>query len=240
MATATRIIRQQFIGIVALALLLVAGVEGATGDAFILGQRNREERTSVMANTGNGAALALRVKAGRPPLRVNSSVLVARLNAERLQGMVPGDFAPAGQSYTKAESDLAYAPASGSPNYLPSGGPQLIDAVGVTSPTAGDDFYRRTFAAPADGFVLVQFVARCGVNSSNQGSLRTQVGAFSDSASYGLGLTAPAILVPIGCTSSTYGGVSAGASVTVAAKWVKDLGNPTLSRASVIVLFLPD
>jgi hypothetical protein len=69
--------------------LLVTGAEvvayAATGDSFVLGRVNKADRTSVLANTGDGPALELRTGAA-PPLAVTSGRKVVRLHADRLDG----------------------------------------------------------------------------------------------------------------------------------------------------------
>jgi hypothetical protein len=63
------------------------GVAGAaTGGAFMLGQSNRESATATLTSDA-GAPLALHAKQGQPPLAVNSSTQVRRLNASLLGGV---------------------------------------------------------------------------------------------------------------------------------------------------------
>ncbi|MFN8575176.1 MAG: hypothetical protein U0132_24190, partial [Gemmatimonadaceae bacterium] len=66
------LLRHQILGLVALLLVLAGYADAATGGNFILGSFNKEGATSRLQNTGQGAALALNVKTGQPPLAVNS------------------------------------------------------------------------------------------------------------------------------------------------------------------------
>jgi hypothetical protein len=55
----------------------------ATGNVFILGQDNRADHASVLANR-SGTPLELRAKSGAAPLRVNTEKRVRHLNADLL------------------------------------------------------------------------------------------------------------------------------------------------------------
>jgi hypothetical protein len=55
----------------------------ATGNVFILGQDNRADHASVLANW-SGTPLELRAKSGKAPLRVNTEKRVRHLNADLL------------------------------------------------------------------------------------------------------------------------------------------------------------
>lgn len=76
------------------AALLIVGFDGvtyaATGNSLLLGKWNMAGATTVVSNTGSGAALDLRVSSpGTPPLTVNSSAVVPQLhatNSDRLAG----------------------------------------------------------------------------------------------------------------------------------------------------------
>jgi hypothetical protein len=90
----------------AVALALVLGVAAMAlaavpGDPFRLGQTNGIDAMSALVgnvagpmlmadnnSTGAGAtALDLRVEAGKPPMKVNSTTKVTKLNADRLDGL---------------------------------------------------------------------------------------------------------------------------------------------------------
>jgi hypothetical protein len=75
----------------------------APGDPFRLGKGNVINQVTklvgkansprlVIDNNGNGVALSLQVRPGRPPMQVNSSRKVARLNADRLDNLDQGAF----------------------------------------------------------------------------------------------------------------------------------------------------
>ncbi len=60
---------------------------GADGKPFLLGKRNVATLASKLINRGEGPALSLKVGEGQPPLAVNSSARVAKLNADKLDGL---------------------------------------------------------------------------------------------------------------------------------------------------------
>jgi hypothetical protein len=63
----------------------------ATGGTFILGSSNRAGQASILANP-NGHPLTLKAEAGHPPLKVNRTKLVPRLNADRVDGLHASQF----------------------------------------------------------------------------------------------------------------------------------------------------
>jgi hypothetical protein len=68
---------------------LIVGVAsvalGANGESFLLGRQNTASAVSTLAKRGAGPALRLQVGSG-PPLTVNSSKQVAKLNADKVDG----------------------------------------------------------------------------------------------------------------------------------------------------------
>ena len=63
------------------------GVAGAaTGGSFLLGRSNHETATATLTSD-RGAPLALHAVKGQPPLTVNSSTMVRRLNAAEVGGL---------------------------------------------------------------------------------------------------------------------------------------------------------
>lgn len=74
-----RAARRQYFGIIALALVLAAGVDAKTGGNLILGSLNTANETTTLRNTAEGPALALAVKRGQPPLSVSSGVVISTL-----------------------------------------------------------------------------------------------------------------------------------------------------------------
>jgi hypothetical protein len=77
---------------VLLAVVLLVGAANlgafaATGGPLLLGKSNTATKTTKLKTTGNGAALALKTKAGKPPLKVSSTGKVKRLNADLVDGL---------------------------------------------------------------------------------------------------------------------------------------------------------
>lgn len=73
----------------AVAIALVGGTgvaTAATGGTFILGRGNTATTRTGLTNT-EGTPLSLAAKTGHPPLMVNNSVKVSRLNADQLDGL---------------------------------------------------------------------------------------------------------------------------------------------------------
>jgi hypothetical protein len=69
--------------------LLVSGVgvaDAATGGNFLLGKSNSASAVTTLTNS-KGTPLSLKAKSGSPPLAVNSSKLVPKLNANFLNGL---------------------------------------------------------------------------------------------------------------------------------------------------------
>jgi len=84
----------------AVILALVFGVAtsamGANGKPFLLGRQNVASAISTLVKQGPGPALSLKVRAGQPPMAVNSSARVTNLNA-----------ATAGRADSAARADSA-------------------------------------------------------------------------------------------------------------------------------------
>lgn len=106
MSQVLRFARHQALALVAIAIAMSSVAYAAS---LQLASTNTTNKTTTLRNTGNGPALRLNVKAGQPPLAVSSDKVVPKLNASKLQGKVPANFAPAGSSYTKTQSDARYA-----------------------------------------------------------------------------------------------------------------------------------
>ena len=99
-----------------LALFVALGGAGyaATGGVFVLGESNRADRRTSLggdvprallrltneSSADRATALRLRVADGQPPLRVNSSARVPRLNADRLDGRHAAGFVRRGEVRT--------------------------------------------------------------------------------------------------------------------------------------------
>ena len=91
----------------AAALVLTAplALAGSGGGVFKLGTTNTVKRSSTLRGTasgpllklingGTGAGLLIHVRAGVPPLKVNSAAKVAHLNADLLDGKNASAFLP--------------------------------------------------------------------------------------------------------------------------------------------------
>ena len=107
----------------AVAVLVLSGTAAfagkGVGATFNLGKVNSVDAKSTLTgttadpmlkitNNGTGTALSLNVKAGVSPLLVNSSTLVANLNADQLDGKNASDFLPVdGKALDSAHADAA-------------------------------------------------------------------------------------------------------------------------------------
>jgi hypothetical protein len=168
----------------------------------ILGRINQSNATTVLSTTGGVPALSLRVKPGTPPLEVNSSAIVPRLNAQKLGGHPAKDFALAGSSYSRAQSDAKYAlagssysraqsdakyaPANGSPNYLARSTPHVVAAAynqaGVFSLfDQQPQLFAQNVVAPAGGVLSVWIGARCSHAFDYSAALHLTVGGSATS-----------------------------------------------------------
>ena len=91
-----------------LAALLVLGTDyvtfAATGDSLLLGKSNTAAQTTTVTNTGAGAVLTLKSThaSSRPPLKVNSAVKVAKLNADLVDGKGAAQLGVRSLVYRKA------------------------------------------------------------------------------------------------------------------------------------------
>jgi hypothetical protein len=83
-----------------LALFMALGgtAYAATGGAFVLGRNNAASTQTILTSTNTGAALALRPRAGQPPLSTSSNVKSPNLNADLLDGVDSTAFARVGGS----------------------------------------------------------------------------------------------------------------------------------------------
>ena len=85
-----RVNRGLVTGSVVAGVALTIGLGGvgyaATGGSFVLGHANQANQVSVLKGTA-GTPLALHAPAGSAPLRVNSGVKVANLNADKIDGL---------------------------------------------------------------------------------------------------------------------------------------------------------
>jgi hypothetical protein len=162
MPNALRLV-QHWSGVVALVVAL-GGSAVATIEFVKLGAVNKSASPTGLVNTGAGPALSLNVKRGQPPLSVNSSKRVDRLNASRLQGQTPSSFAPA----------------AGSPNDLSRDGAQLLDFSAGGGTTGPGTLYRRIMVAPGSGSIALSASGNCSVNKGG-----FDLSALIDGGGYG-------------------------------------------------------
>ncbi|HEX4090275.1 MAG TPA: hypothetical protein VHZ33_16300 [Trebonia sp.] len=79
------------ISVVALVFSMSGTAYAATGGTFVLGRANTEGSAASLSNT-HGTALNLSSATGKPPLTVNRTVQIPRLNASELQGVSASGF----------------------------------------------------------------------------------------------------------------------------------------------------
>lgn len=86
--------RGRLMPVLASAALLVGaanlGAYAATGGPLLAGKSNSASKTTTLKTTGNGAALSLKSKKGKAPLKVSSATKVAKLNADSVDGLDSG------------------------------------------------------------------------------------------------------------------------------------------------------
>jgi hypothetical protein len=122
------------------AALLVLGLDlatyAATGDSLVLGRVNKATKLTTLTRTTNGPVLALRGKASSPPLTVSSGRKVARLNADKLDGLDAAalqtrvttyDLAPPASPTSLLLWDIPWAPGT----YLVNWSAQLNGSTGT-------------------------------------------------------------------------------------------------------------
>ena len=79
------------VGVVVGAVVLGGVSYAANGSPFLLGRANSETATASLTNT-RGIPISLVAKSGYAPLKVNTSVKVANLNADKLDGVSAESF----------------------------------------------------------------------------------------------------------------------------------------------------
>src|SRR3954451_17282836 len=84
------------VAVMGTATLFVAGTGvtyAANGGSFVLGHSNGESTTSVLSNSGSGAALSVKTKSSRTPaLAVSNSTKIPNLDADMLDGLSSASF----------------------------------------------------------------------------------------------------------------------------------------------------
>lgn len=181
------------------ALVIGSGTAyAATGGKFILGKSNQAGATSTLTNK-SGTALSLNSKAGTAPLKVNSAVKVARLNADKLDGKDSTAFASAAGKTGYVTGDGQWADLDEDGYYdtivafaecpagtkLTGGGQSDWTATGVvaTSQPLGDGTWAvAVFADPADSAADVAAYAVCyNPHGAVRGATSTRMGVGADS-----------------------------------------------------------
>jgi len=83
--------RSRLVPVLLSAVLLVGaanlGAYAASGGPLLLGKSNTASKTTTLKTTGNKAALSLKSKAGKAPLKVSNSTKVTKLNADLVDGL---------------------------------------------------------------------------------------------------------------------------------------------------------
>ncbi len=78
------------------AVVLIGGANlaayAANGKPLLLGRTSVESKKSTVKNTGSGPALHLKTKPGQPPLKVNRTTKVDKLNADLVDGADAADL----------------------------------------------------------------------------------------------------------------------------------------------------
>jgi len=99
--------------------MLIAALPGSAqaGDPMLIGRRNHSLPTTslvaagglrVKVGQGTNPALQLEVQAGVAPIQVDSTALVANLNADLHDGMEASDFATSGHAHNSTGGDLSH------------------------------------------------------------------------------------------------------------------------------------
>ena len=103
--------RSRLVPVLLAAVLLVGaanlGAYAATGGPLLLGKSNTASKTTTLKTTGNGAALSLKSKAGKAPLKVSNSTKVAKLNADLVDGAGGDAWRPRATSTTSTATGVS-------------------------------------------------------------------------------------------------------------------------------------
>ncbi len=90
------------------AVVLIGGANlaayAANGKPLLLGRTSVESKKSTVKNTGAGPALHLKTKPGQPPLKVNRTKKVNKLNADLVDGANAADLETRGHRYVVAST----------------------------------------------------------------------------------------------------------------------------------------
>ena len=111
MPTTPRSRGSRVIALLLAAVVLVGGANlaayAANGRPLLLGKTNVETKKSTVKNKGSGPALHLKTKPGQPPLAVNRTKKVNKLNADLVDGANAADLETRGHRYELASTAAA-------------------------------------------------------------------------------------------------------------------------------------
>lgn len=213
-------IKRQSLGAASLALILGGVAYSRTGDPLRLGLVNKANQPTIVENTDVGPALELRTRRGQPPLRVNSTRLVPRLNAAKLGGRAPGAFALKSAVYSRGESDARYGSLDGS---------RVLLVVSHLESDGGQrEFIKRTVTAPGNGRISI---VATGQVIAPGGFLQVEVGSSIKVGFCHSGATS--------CSVAVGAAVSKGATVSLRAVWDDNLYPGGRFNGAAFVLFEP-
>lgn len=136
------------VGAVVGAILLGGAAYAANGGSFLLGRANAETATATLTNSA-GTPLSLVAKSGYAPLKVNTAVKVASLNADWLDGLDSTAFLRTTGTAANA-AKLGNVPAA---SYLQAG-QVLVGRMSVPMTDQGGGLFAGTATCPAGTIVL--------------------------------------------------------------------------------------
>lgn len=179
---------------VAIVLALDYASFAATGKSAILGKLNKANKQTTFQRTTNGPAVGFVAKPGQPPIAVNTTAKVSRLNADLLDGKDSGAFAA--NNPTKVYKFTASTPAlSHQFNLpLPPAGRYLLQYSVATDLLAPDA------ATPRTGYCEIG--QSTGIFGTYQGSAHTSFSSIFASGSTPTAGTSGSAIIDTGSFSS--------------------------------------
>jgi hypothetical protein len=179
----------------------------ANGGAFLLGRSNSETATATLKNTA-GTPLSLVAKSGYAPLKVNSAVKVANLNADRLDGIDSTQFlrstgVSANSAQLGGKPEAAFALATAKTGYVES-----ATDVGIDVNSDGIfEFYTAEATCPA-GTVLTGGGAYAGGSGDVFYTGPSQAGKTNTWQAYSMGTPTNAYAVCLNLRGAVPAGVN--------------------------------
>ena len=153
------------------ATLLVGGIQlvatAATGGPLLLGKSNTADKTTKLKTTGNKAALSLKSKSGKAPLKVSNSTLIKKFNADLVDGKSLEQISPTRYLMTVGTSNTTTGAASSqfvATTALPPGTYEasmggIIEDTNESLACFFVDYTKLTQPVPdASGYVMVAFM----------------------------------------------------------------------------------